>query len=279
MRRFYHSHGYADFRVLSSDAVLDPSTNQYTITFIVHEGHLYRLGDIEIESTIPGIHARSVGNVLKTRRGDIYNIRKVEASVRALNDCVADSGYAFAKIESLGNRDFTNHTISVTYTVDEGPRTYVERIEIRGNSKTRDQVIRREFDLGEGDAFNQTMVKRAKHRLEGLGFFQSINISTAPGSESDQVILVVDVVEKSTGEFSVGGGYATGGETPGISVETSITERNFLGRGQYLRLGIGLGQQESRNYSLSLTEPHLLGYRLSSGFDLFHRTYLHRRRI
>lgn len=273
LRRFYYNRGYADFRVISSRAVLDAATNKYTITFVVDEGQRYRLGDIEVESTVPGINTKTMSGVLKTRRGDVYNAKKIEDSVLALNDRVADSGFAFAKVEPLSNRDFANHVISLTYNIDEGPRAYVERIEIRGNTKTRDQVIRREFDLGEGDAFNQTIIKRAKRRLEALGFFQSVNIFTAPGASPDQVVLVVDVVEKPTGEFSVGGGYTTGGESPGVSVEASITERNFLGRGQYLRLGIGAGQQDSRNYNLSFNEPYFLGYRLSAGFDVFHRTY------
>jgi len=273
LRRFYYNRGYADFRVLSSNASLDQASNKYVITFVVDEGQRYRLGDIQVESTVSGINSKSMSSVLKTRRGDVYNAKKIEDSVIALNDRVADSGYAFAKVEPLGNRDFARHTISIIYNIDEGPRAYVERIEIRGNNKTRDQVIRREFDLGEGDAFNQTMVKRAKRRLEELGFFQNVNISTAPGSGPDQVVLVVDVVEKPTGEFSVGGGYSTGGEAPGASVEASITERNFLGRGQYLRIGAGVGQSDSRNYSLSFTEPYFLGYRMSAGFDVFHRTY------
>lgn len=273
LRRFYHNRGYADFRVVSSNAVLNQDGSQYTITFVVDEGQRYKLGDIQVESTVPGINTATMNSALRTRIGDVYNAKKVEDSVIALNDRVADSGYAFAKVEPLGNRDFNSHTISIVYTIDEGPRAYVERIEIRGNNKTRDYVIRREFDLGEGDAFNQTMVKRAKRRLEELGFFQSVNISTSPGSEPDKVVLVVDVVEKATGEFSVGGGYTTGGETPGVSVEASITERNLLGRGQYLRIGAGAGQQDSRNYNLSFTEPYFLGYRISAGFDIFHRSY------
>ncbi len=235
LRRFYYNRGYADFRVISSNAVLDPSTNEYTITITVDEGQRY--------------------------------------SVLAVTENVAGSGYAFAKVEPRGDRDFENHTISVVYSVDEGPRAYIQRIEIRGNDKTRDFVIRREFDMNEGDAFNQVMVQRAKRRLEALDFFQTVNISTAPGSEPDQVILVVDVVEKSTGEFSIGGGYTTGGESPGAQVEAAITERNFLGRGQYIRISAGAGQDDMRNYGLSFTEPYFLGYRLSAGFDVFRRTY------
>lgn len=273
LRRFYYNRGYADFRVISSSAVLDHATNKYTITFVIDEGQRYRLGDIHVESTVAGINTETMTGALKTRRGDVYNAKKIEDTVIALNDRVADSGYAFAKVEPQGNRNFSNHTISITYNIDEGPRAYVERIEVRGNNKTRDYVIRREFDLGEGDAFNQTMVKRAKRRLEELGFFQSVNISTSAGSGPDQVVLVVDVVEKPTGEFSIGGGYTTGGESPGASVEASITERNLLGKGQFFRIGVGAGEEKTREYSLSFTEPYFLGYRMSAGFDVFRRTY------
>ena len=149
-------------------------------------------------------------------------------------------------------------------------RTYIERIEIRGNARTRDFVIRREFDVSEGDAFNQVLIQRAKRRLEKLNFFETVNISTAPGSEPDQVILVVDLVEKSTGELSIGAGYTTGGETPGPSLEGSITERNFLGRGQFIRFAAGAGRN-SRDFTFSFTEPYFLGRRIAAGFDVLPR--------
>jgi len=273
LRRFYYNRGYADFRIISSQAILDEATNKYTITFVVDEGARYRLGDVEVESNVPGVDSESIRGVVKTSQGDVYSAKRIEDTIQALNDRVADFGYAFAKVEPIPNRDFGSNTISITYAIDQGPRAYVERIEIRGNNKTRDYVIRREFDFGEGDAFNQTLMKRAKRRLEGMGFFQTVEITPAPGSEPDQVVLLVDVTEKSTGEFSLGGGYTTGGSSPGASVEASITERNFLGRGQYVRLGAGFGQNEARNYTFSFTEPYFLGHRLSAGFDIFHQTY------
>lgn len=273
LRRFYYNRGYADFRVVSSNAVLDPSTNEYTITITVDEGQRYTFGNVSVESNVAGVDGQALDHLVKTRSGKPYSAKEIEDSVLAVTENVAGSGYAFAKVEPRGDRDFENHTISVVYSVDEGPRAYIQRIEIRGNDKTRDFVIRREFDVNEGDAFNQVMVQRAKRRLEALDFFQTVNISTVPGSEPDQVILVVDVVEKSTGEFSIGGGYTTGGESPGAQVEAAITERNFLGRGQYIRISAGAGQDDMRNYGLSFTEPYFLGYRLSAGFDVFRRTY------
>ena len=273
LRQFYYNRGYADFRILSTNAVLDPTTNAYTITITVDEGQRYTFGNISVESSIEGVDTQALQHLAKTRSGRTYSGKEVEDSVTAITENVASHGYAFAKVEPRGDRNFENHTISVVYSVDQGPRAYIQRIEIRGNDKTRDYVIRREFDINEGDAFNQVLVQRAKRRLEALNFFQSVNISTAPGSEPDQVILIVDVVEKSTGEFSIGGGYSTGGETPGASVEAAITERNFLGRGQYVRISAGAGQDKMRNYGLSFTEPYFLGYRVSAGFDVFRRSY------
>ncbi|MCX2697034.1 MULTISPECIES: outer membrane protein assembly factor BamA [Ochrobactrum] len=273
LRRFYYNRGYADFRVLSSNAVLDPATNEYTITINVDEGQRYNFGNVTVESTVEGVDTQALDRLVKTRTGKPYSAKEVEDSVTAITENVAGSGYAFAKVEPRGDRDFENNTISLVYSVDQGPRAYVERIEIRGNDKTRDYVIRREFDMNEGDAFNQVMVQRAKRRLEALDFFQTVNVSTAPGAEPDQVILIVDVVEKSTGEFSIGGGYTTGGDSPGAQVEAAITERNFLGRGQFVRISAGAGQDKMRNYALSFTEPYFLGYRMSAGFDVFRRSY------
>lgn len=273
LRRFYFNRGYADFRVLSSEAVLDEATNQYTITINIDEGQRYTFGDVQVESTVDGVDPEALNGLIASRSGRNYSAKDIEKTVESITDRVASSGYAFAKVEPRGDRNFENHTISVVYNVEQGPRAYVERIEIRGNDKTRDYVIRREFDLNEGDAFNQAMIQRAKRRLEALDFFQTVNISTAPGSEGDQVVLIVDVVEKSTGEFSIGAGYSTGGGTPGASVEGSVTERNFLGRGQYIRFGAGAGQNDMRNYSFSFTEPYFLGNRISAGFDVFRRSH------
>lgn len=271
LRRFYYNHGYADFRVVSSYGELDEANNSYRIVFTVDEGRRYRFGSVEVESTVAGLDSESLRGSLKTREGNYYSAKSVEDTIVALSERAAGLGYAFAQVTPRGDRDFENQTISVVYSIDQGPRAYIERIEIRGNARTRDYVIRREFDLSEGDAFNQVLVQRAKRRLERLDYFTSVNIATAPGSEPDQVILVVDVVEKSTGELSIGGGYTTGGQNAGFSVEGSIAERNFLGRGQAIRFSAG-GGADSRNYQLSFTEPYFLGRRISAGFDIYRNT-------
>ena len=214
LRRFYYNHGYADFQVVSAVGELDDTTNKYTVTITVQEGERYTFGDVSVESTIPEVDSKSLKSVVETRKGDVYNAKDVEDTIIALTEKVAGSGYAFAQVTPRGDRNFENHTISVVYTIDQGTKAYIERIEIRGNDRTRDYVIRREFDVSEGDAFNQVLIQRAKKRLEDLNYFDKVEISTVPGSQPDQVVLVVDVVEKSTGEFSVGAGYSTGGDTP-----------------------------------------------------------------
>lgn len=267
LRQFYYNRGFADFRVISSDAVLDETTNKYTITFTVEEGERYDFGDVNVESTVDGIDAEELKGLLESRPGRLYRARDVQETITEISKRVAAKGYPFARVTPRGNRNFQNNTIAVDYLVDQGERAYVERIEIRGNTRTRDYVIRREFDLSEGDAFNQEMITRAKRRLEALGYFSSVNISTAPGSASDRVVIIVDVQDQSTGSFGIGAGYSTG-NGGGVILEASIEEKNFLGRGQYIRVAAG-GGDDSRNYNFSFTEPYFLGYRLAVGIDAF----------
>lgn len=268
LRRFYYNRGYADFRIVSAVAELDEGQNKYFVTFTLDEGERYTYGDVRIDSTIPGIDGEALRSELKTDPGEVYSAQKVEDTLVALTNRVAENGYAFAQVTPRGDRDFNNRTISIDYVIDQGPRAYIERLEVRGNTKTRDYVIRREFDVAEGDAFNQVLVQRAKQRLEALGFFTRVGISTAPGSEPDRVVVIVDVEEKSTGEFSVGGGYTTGGESEGPVAEIGVTERNFLGRGQFVKVSAGFGT-DTRTYQLSFTEPYFLGRRLAAGFDIY----------
>jgi outer membrane protein insertion porin family len=266
LRQFYYNHGYADFRVISSNAVLNPETNKYVITFDVDEGERYTFGPVNVESTVDGVNGQDLQNLADTREGKTYRAKDVQDSIENISKRVASAGYPFARVTPRGNRDMASKMISVDYLVDQGERAYVERIEIRGNTSTRDYVIRREFDMSEGDAFNQQQIAEAKRRLERLGYFSAVNITTAPGSAPDRVVVVVDVKDQSTGNFGIGAGYATGGE--GFILEASVEERNFLGRGQYIRVSAS-GGALTRNYAISFTEPYFLGYRLAAGFDLF----------
>src|SRR5260221_2564366 len=179
-------------------------------------------------------------------------------------------GYAFAVGRPGGDRNSGGHTVSIVFAVDEGPRTYIERINVRGNTRTRDYVIRREFDISEGDAYNRALVDRAERRLKNLDFFKNVKITTEPGSSSDRVILDVDLEEKSTGDFSVSGGYST---TDGALGEVSISERNFLGRGLFAKAAVTYGQY-ARGLSLSYVDPYLLDYPVALGLDVSNREQL-----
>ncbi|MGW9231034.1 outer membrane protein assembly factor BamA [Pseudorhizobium sp. NPDC055634] len=267
LRQFYYNHGYPDFRIISSEAVLDEATNQYNITFTVEEGPRYRFGDIIVESTVEGVDADDLRGLVRTKSGNTYDAAEVQKSMEAISQRVASAGYPFARVTPRGDRNFGNQTVGVSYLVDQGERAYVERIEVRGNTRTRDYVVRREFDFSEGDAFNQHMISRAKRRLEALGYFTTVNITTAQGSAPDRVVVIVDVEDQPTGSFGIGAGYSAGGD--GLILEASIEEKNFLGRGQFIRVAVGGGLDDARSYNLSFTEPYFLGYRLAAGFDIF----------
>lgn len=268
LRQFYFNRGYADFRIISSSADIDPASGDIVIRFEVDEGARYDFGNIDIDSTVTGVDPSDLAGTVSTRSGRVYSAEDVEDTLIDMSERLAGAGFPFAEVTPVGNRNFENRTIDVTYIVDQGVRAFIERIEIVGNTRTRDYVIRREFDLSEGDAFNQILIRRAQRRLEGLDFFEAVRITTRPGSSPDRVVVVVEVIEKSTGEFGAGLGYTTGGDSEGVNAELSITERNFLGRGQAISAGIG-GGLESRNYSLSFTEPYFLGYRVAATARLF----------
>ncbi len=266
LRQFYYNHGYPDFRIVSSDAVLNEAKNEYTLTFTVEEGPRYNFGNVAVESTVDGINGADLQGLVETKSGDTYKASDVQKTMEAISKKVAEAGYPFARVTPRGDRNFQTSTIGISYLVDQGERAYVERIDIRGNTRTRDYVIRREFDISEGDAFNQTMITRAKRRLEALGYFGKVNITTQPGSSADRVVIVVDVEDQATGSFGIGAGYAA---DDGVVPEASIEEKNFLCRGQYILVAPGGGLDDARTYSLNFTEPYFLGYRLAAGFDLF----------
>ncbi len=265
VRRFYLRNGYADFRVVSSDASFSAERGGYIVNVAVEEGQRYRVSGVQISSRLRDVDGDSLRRVVSTNEGDIYNAEAVERSLSALTVEVARRGYAFTQVRPSGQRDPATGTVSINYVVDEGPRVFVERINVRGNSRTLDEVIRREFDLGEGDAYNRVYIDRAERRLNNLGFFSRVRITNEPGSAPDRVIVNVDVEDKPTGSFSIAGGYST---SDGFIGDVSLSESNFLGRGQFVRIGGSLGQR-SQGVEFSFTEPYFLGQRIAAGFDLF----------
>ena len=270
IRRFYLKHGYADVQVVAALTEYDPERKGFLVTFKIEEGQQYRVGSVAFNSSIATLDGNTLSSFSHVYVGSVYNAEALEKSVEEMQIEASRRGYAFAIVHPRGDRNFDAHTVSIVFGIDEGPRTYIERINIRGNTRTRDYVIRREFDVSEGDAYNRALVDRAERRLKNLDYFKTVKIATEPGSSSDRVILVVDLEEKSTGDFSVSGGYST---TDGALGEVSISERNFLGRGLFAKAAVQYGQY-ARGGSLSFVDPYLLDYRVAGGLDIFYREQL-----
>ncbi|QQO11506.1 outer membrane protein assembly factor BamA [Bradyrhizobium diazoefficiens] len=270
IRRFYLKNGFADVQVVAALTEYDPEKKGFNVTFKIEEGAQYRVATVDFRSSIPNFDPTSMRAYSRVNVGSLYNVESVEKSVEEMQIEASRRGYAFAVVRPGGDRNFEAHTVSVVFNIDEGPRTYIERINLRGNTRTRDYVIRREFDISEGDAYNRALVDRAERRLKNLDYFKSVKITTEPGSSSDRVILIVDMEEKSTGDFSISGGYST---TDGALAEVSISERNLLGRGLFAKASVTYGQY-ARGYSLSFVEPYLLDYRVALGLDLYQRQQL-----
>jgi outer membrane protein insertion porin family len=270
LRRLYLKNGYADVRIVSASAQYDPGRKGFIVTFVIDEGPRYRFGTVDVQSSVRAIDPSLLRSRLRMSQGDVYNAEAVEKTVEDMTIEAARRGYAFATVRPRGERNFTDHTINVVFVVEEGPRVYIERINIRGNTRTRDYVIRREFDIGEGDAYNRAMIDRAERRLKNLNYFKTVRITNEPGSAPDRVVLNVEVEEQSTGEFSVAGGYST---ADGFLAEVSIAERDLLGRGHYARAAVTYGQR-ARGFELSFVEPYFLDYRLALGLDGFIKTTL-----
>jgi outer membrane protein insertion porin family len=265
LRRWYLKNGYADVRIVSAVAEFDPRRNGFILTFTIEEGDRYAFGAVDIQSGVRDIDIGALRSKLRFSPGAVYNAEAIEKSTEEMTIEVTKRGYAFAQVRPRGDRNFETHQVNVVFTIEEGARAYIERINVRGNTRTRDYVIRREFDIAEGDAYNRVLVDRAERRLKNLNYFKSVKITNEPGSSSDRVILNVDVEEQSTGEFSVAGGYST---SDGFVAEVSVGERNLLGRGQTARASVTYGQR-TRGVEFSFGEPYFLDYRLAFGIDLF----------
>ncbi len=265
IRRFYLKNGYADFRVTGSDARFDPAKKGYVVTITVEEGPQYKVGSVNVDSHVPALSNASLLPLVRLHVGQTYNGDLVEKTVETMTREVNRRGFAFSQVKPRGDRDPTTRTVSIVFTVEDGPRVYIESIIIRGNTRTRDYVIRREFELGEGDPYNKVLVDKAERRLNGLGFFKKVKITNEAGSAADRVVIVVNVEDQPTGSVSVSGGYST---VDGFIGEVAVTETNFLGRGQYVRGAITAGQR-TRGAEFNFTEPYFLGRRLAAGFDLF----------
>lgn len=264
LRRFYAARGYADVRVNAASTEYDPERKGFVVTFTIAEGPRYRLGSVDVASDVASVDPAVLRRSLATQSNDTYNADAIEKSVASLAGKIAGNGEPFADVQVRTER--AGDTINLRYLVEKGPRLYVERIEIHGNGKTRDYVIRREFDFAEGDPYNGALMTRAERRLKSLGFFKTVTISKRPGSTADRVVVNVALEEQDTGNFQVSGGYSS---QDGALAEVSVTERNLFGRGEQVKAAVSFGQY-SKGFDLAFVEPYVLG-RASLGAEVFGR--------
>ena len=269
LRRFYTSAGFADFQIKSAIAELSPAKDAFYLTFTLDEGQKYSFGTVKINSALKGVNTAELQEKVQTTSGDLYNGAKVESSIDAITKELGNQGFAFVDIDPSLDRKPDQKIVNVSYNIKEGPRTYVEKINIVGNMRTLDEVIRREFRLAEGDPYSTSKLARTEQRLNNLGYFEKVKINSEPGSSPDKTVINVEVQEKSTGEISLGGGFST---IDGPLAQFGIKETNLLGRGQDLRFNAAISKVR-QDYDISFTEPYFLDRELAAGFDLF-RTQL-----
>ncbi len=265
LRKYYLSEGYADFRVVSAIAELSPDREGFYVTFTIDEGERYRFGKIDVVSQLRDLKKDQMLELLTAREGDWYDANKVEASTTAMSDYAGTAGYAFAEVRPRVQRDREARTVSIVFEIQEGPRVFVERINIVGNVRTIDKVIRREMALSEGDAFSTSKLRRSRDRIRRLQFFDRVEVTNVPGEAPDRTVLNVEVQEKSTGDLTFGVGFSS---VEYLLLDASIRERNLLGRGQDLKIGGTLSRSRSQ-VDLSYTHPYFLDLEMAAGFDLF----------
>jgi outer membrane protein insertion porin family len=268
LRRHYLRNGYADVQIVGSTAELAPDRSGLFVTYTINEGPRYRVGRIDITSDLRNIDPQSLRREVTVTEGDWYDGDAVEASTEALTDAVGLRGIPFAEVTPRVTRDRENSRVDIGFQLGQGQRNYIERIDIRGNARTADRVIRRELRLAEGDAFNAAQLRRSRQRIRDLGYFSTAEITPAPGSAPDRVNLTTQVTERPTGEISLGGGFST---DAGLLADFGIRERNFLGAGVDARLQTLLAQRRQQ-VDFSVTDPSFLDRNLSAGFDIFYIT-------
>lgn len=269
LRRFYLRNGYAEFTVVSAVAEITPDREAFFITFTVDEGERFRFGQVSIRNELRRFDANTLREEVTTLEDGWYNSDKVDVTVDNITEALGRAGYAFVDVRPLVDRDRKNKNVKIIYHIKEGPRVFVDRINIRGNERTVDRVVRREMRLAEGDAFNTAKMNRSKQRIENLDYFEKVEVTKEPGDEPDKADINVDLEEKSTGDFSIGVGFST---SSGGLLELRVQERNLMGKGQVLGLNISFAERQQEQ-SLSFTEPYIFGQEIGGGFDLFRRSF------
>jgi len=268
LRRHYLGGGYADFRVVSAVAELSPDMKGFYITFTVEEGERYKFGKIDISTALRDLDAKEIRKHVKVVENNWYDADQVKNTVSALSDAAGSFGYAFVDVRPRVKRMRDKKLINIVFNIQEGPRVFVERINITGNIRTQDKVIRREFLLIEGDAFSTAKLRRSRQRINNLGFFEKVEVTNVPGAAPDSTVVNVAVQEKSTGEISFGAGFSS---SSGVLGDITLRERNLIGKGQDINLRLSIGQRQQQ-IDLSFTEPYFLTRNLSAGFDIFRKT-------
>jgi outer membrane protein insertion porin family len=266
LRRFYLRNGYADVEIKGATAELSPDRTSFFLTFMIEEGERYRIGAVNIDSRVRNLAGETLASALTVKSGDWYGADEIEASVAALELAVQNAGYAFVEIRPRFQRNRDARTVDVTFEVAEGPRVFVERIDIVGNVRTKDKVIRREIRIAEGDAYNAARVRRSRQRIQDLNYFAKVDVQTTEGSAPDRAVLTVEVEERATGELTIGGGYGT---DVGALATVGLRERNLAGTGLETRAEVTIAQLRSQ-VDLSLTDPYFLDRNLVAGIDLFY---------
>ncbi len=270
LRQFYLTQGYADFRIVSGVAELTPDKRDFIITYVVEEGQRYKFGDVKVDSQLRDFDSEKLAAQLPMKKGDWYNAKLVEDTIDKLNETAGAFGYAFADVRPEYRRSKDDLTMSLTFQIAEAPRVYVERIDVGGNTLTQDKVIRREFRLGEGDAFNSIQVKRSTNRINSLGYFQEkFEIEQKPGSSPDRVVLEANVEEKPTGQLQFSAGYSS---IESFILQASIQQNNFRGRGQTVGASVSYSRY-AKSAELSFTEPYVFDRNVSFGGSIYRRDY------
>ena len=266
LRQFYRKEGYVDFQVTAANAELAKDQKDFFLTFNINEGPRYRVNSVAIDSNLRGFDGSTIRSEVNVLPGAWYNAEDIQSSVRKMTDALGDQQYAFVEVRPKTERNTDDNTIDVVFQIEESPRVFVERIDIQGNVRTIDKVIRREMLLVEGDPFNRTRLARSEQKLRDLGFFENVSVTTAQGSAPDRIVVNVGVAEQSTGELSIGAGFST---NDGPLADLSVRERNLLGKGQDLLLSTTIAGERTQ-FDASFTEPHFLDRDLSAGIDAFH---------
>jgi outer membrane protein insertion porin family len=270
LRQFYLTQGYADFRVVSAVAELTPDKKDFIITYVVEEGKRYKFGDVKVQSQIRDFDSKAMTTRLPMKTGDWYNAKMVEDTVDGLTETAGTFGYAFADVKPQFHRNPETLTMDVTFAIGESPRTYVERIDVNGNTLTQDKIVRREFRVAEGDAFNSLGVKRTTNRINSLGYFQeNFEVTQVDGSAPDRIILDANVQEQATGQLTLSAGFSS---LESFIFQGSIQQRNFRGRGQTVGLSANYSKYD-KSGQVSFTEPYLFDKNISGGIDIYRRDY------